>query len=82
MEIMGMIVGADMLKKAKKYDEAEITLYKAIKKISQMRESNPSDANKAIAYTLESVAYLLLSLIQKEKEMEKEKEQIRKILNY
>ena len=74
-EIMGMIVKADTLKKFGEYDEAETTLYRAIRKISQMRQSNSSDDNRVVANTLEVIARIMLSFICEEK-------QLRKTLNY
>jgi tetratricopeptide (TPR) repeat protein len=74
-EIMGMIVESYTLRKSGEYDEAETTLYRAIRKISQMRQSNSSDDNKEFANTLEVIARIMLSFICEEK-------QLRKISNY
>jgi hypothetical protein len=76
LEIAKMIMKAQELKKSKKYNEAEKTLHEALKKISQMKQSNSSDINRKIANTLELIVQQILSLISKEKE----EEQLKKML--
>lgn len=76
MKIMKIIADANELRKLKRYDEAEMNLYLALRETRMIKQSNPSDFNMLISNGTEAIIQKILSLIRKETE----EEQLRRML--